>query len=154
MLRTLYSDIRLCTISGILRTLRHLQAYSVIIVMKTLTFFFNLILHTFQENLKKHIFDYNDVYLRIRWRLIRPLAMAGRVPWIRVSPSIRFSVQRFSWDWLISFFWNSARCQRPMWCCAWQNRIFEKKKKLLPQKWGKLAKNGPRIAFFLIYWKI
>ena len=91
------------------------------------------------------------VYLRIRWRLIiiRPPAVAGGVLWIRVSPSIRFSVQRFSWDWLISFFWNSARCQGPMWCCAWQNRIFEKKnKKLLPPKWGKLAKNGPRIAFF------
>ena len=88
------------------------------------------------------------VYLRILWSLIRPPAVAGRVLWIRVSPSIRFSVQRFSWDWLISFFWNSARCQRPMSCCAWQNRISEKKKKLLPQKWGKLAKNGPRTAFF------
>ena len=41
-------------------------------------------------------------------------AVAGRVLWIRVRPSVfpsfRPSVRKFSWDWLISFFWNSAWC--------------------------------------------
>ena len=50
VLKTLYSDLGLCTISAIVRTLaysklclfRHIQAYSIIIVIITLTFFFSL----------------------------------------------------------------------------------------------------------------
>ena len=40
-----------------------------------------------------------------------------------VIPSFRLSVRKFSWYWLISFFWNSAWCYRFMCCCAWQSRI-------------------------------
>ena len=40
--------------------------------------------------------------------LFGPPAVAGRFLWIRVCPSFRPSVRKFSWDWLISFFWNSA----------------------------------------------
>ena len=51
----------------------------------------------------------------------RHLAMVKRFLWIRVClsfrPSVvlsfcplRPSVRKFSWDWLISFFWNSVWC--------------------------------------------
>ena len=65
-LTTLYSDLGLYIKSGILRTLaysesclyisifRHMQTYSIIIVIITLTFFFHL--HTSQRNLKRYIF--------------------------------------------------------------------------------------------------
>ena len=51
--------------------------------------------------------------------------------------SIRPSVWKFSWNWLITFFWNSAWCQRPMRCCRWQSRIF-----FFDPEWGKWAKIG------------
>ena len=59
-------------------------------------------------------------------------AVAGR---FHELGSVCPSVQTFSWDWLIIFFWNSAWCERPMWCCAWQQEFF--KKKILPPKWAK-----------------
>ena len=46
-----------------LGTLRYIQAYTIIIVIITLNFFFfTSVLHNFQQNLKRHMFfDYNDV---------------------------------------------------------------------------------------------
>ena len=50
-------------------TFRHIQAYSIVIVIITLTFFI-LILRTFQ--LKNHIFfDYNDVNFNARLSLLK-----------------------------------------------------------------------------------
>ena len=48
------------------------------------------------------------------------------------------SVRKFSWDWLISFFGNSAWCWRPM-CCVWQPDF----KKNCSKNGG----NGPKIGF-------
>ena len=45
-----------------------------------------------------------------------------------------------------SVFSEAQHGVRPMWCCAWQSLIFWKK--ILHQKWGKWAKNGPKIGFF------
>ena len=79
---------------------------------------------------------------------IGPPAVAGRVLWIRVRPSVlpyfRPSVRKFSWDWLISFFWNSARCLGHMSCCAWQGWIFFLKKFFCPEN----GENGPKTGFF------
>ena len=53
--------------------------------------------------------------------LIGLLAMFRRVIWIR---SVRTSVQKFSWNWLFSFFWNWTWCYRPMWCCVFSVLYF------------------------------
>ena len=61
------------------------------------------------------------------------------------------SVQTFSWDWLISFFWNWTWCFGPMYFCPWQSQVFSKKD--LPQKWKTWTKMGSK-CFVFIYWKI
>ena len=41
--------------------------------------------------------------------------------------SVRTSAQKFSWNWLFSFFfWSSTFSLGPMWCCTWQSEIFWK----------------------------
>ena len=60
---------------------------------------------------------------QLTYSLIGLLAMARRVIWIT---SVRPFVQKLSWNWLVSFFWNSAWCLGPMWCCVWQTQIFWK----------------------------
>ena len=54
---------------------RYIQAYSIIIVITTLTFFFlTLILHTFHRNLKRHMFfdyNYNDINFNARLSLLK-----------------------------------------------------------------------------------
>ena len=83
ILRTLsYSE--LCHIQkiGILRlqaysescSFRHIQVYSGIFSNDSYNInflFFNLILHTFQRNLKRHVFDYNDVNFNARLSLLK-----------------------------------------------------------------------------------
>ena len=56
----------------------------------------------------------------------------------KVCPSVR----KFSWNWLLSFFRNSAWCQGPICYDSWG--FFLKKIFLLP----KMGKNRPSLRFF------
>ena len=70
---------------------------------------------------------------------IGPPTVAGRVLWTGSTlPSVRSSVRpsflQFSWNWLISFFWNVVWCYGPIKRCARQGSIF----------WKKTGKNDPK----------
>ena len=52
--------------------------------------------------------------------LIAPLA---RTIWIR---PVRPSIQKYSWNWLFSFFLELHMVLGFMWCCVWQSQIFRK----------------------------
>ena len=73
---------------------------------------------------------------QLTYSLIGLLAMARRVIWIR---SVRPSVQRFSWNWLFSFFQELNVVRGP--CGVVYNR---KKKVLSPQN----GENRPSPGFF------
>ena len=80
---------------------------------------------------------YKQEWIFIMGRLVIGfLAMAGKVLWIRVCPSFRPSIWRFSWK-----FSSRPLLLGAIWCCAWQSGIFWKKQFLF-QKWGKLVKSG------------
>ena len=72
---------------------------------------------------------------QLTYSLIGLLAMARRVIWIR---SVRPSVQKFSWNWLFSFFreLNMVLGAHAVLCMT--ARFFEKN--VLPSKRGKLAR--------------
>ena len=72
-----------------------------------------------------------------------PMAVAGRVLRSRIFLSILPSGDFLG---IGSVFSEAQHGVRAMWCCAWQSLIFWKK--ILHQKWGKWAKNGPKIEFF------
>ena len=57
----------------------------------------------------------------------RSPAVAERVLWNRLCPSVFPSVHNFSRNWLISFSSNLAWCLGPIYSCAWQSKIFLKK---------------------------
>ena len=61
--------------------------------------------------------------------------------------SICPSVQAFSWNCIVSFFWNLAWCQKLIWSCAWQTWIFWEKI-FFASKLGKRAQNGLKTRFF------
>ena len=73
----------------------------------------------------------------IEWISIKSPTMAGRVLWIRVSLPFHTSIWKFSWNWLISMLWNSAR--GPLVLCMTEPYFVTKI--FLPQKWRKWAKN-------------
>ena len=66
--------------------------------------------------------------------------MVRTVIWIRF---VRPSVQKFSWNWLSSFFWNSTWCRDPL--CVVHNRGWFFENHVLPPEWGKSAK--PRVLW-------
>ena len=73
-----------------------------------------------------------------------------RVIWIR---SIRSSIQKFSWNWLFSFFWELSMVLEAMWCCVWQSQIFWKK--CFTPEMGKLGQaqgslNVRKVQFFFL----
>ena len=76
---------------------------------------------------------------QLTYSLIGLLAMARRVIWIRSAQS---SVQKFSWNWLCSFFRELNMVLGAMWCYVWQPDFL--KKNVLPQKW----ENRPGPGFF------
>ena len=67
------------------------------------------------------------------------LAMGRRVIWIW---SVRPSVQKFSWNWLFSFFRELNLVLGPMWCFVWQSQTFWKN--VLPKN----GENKPSPEFF------
>ena len=74
-------------------------------------------------------------------RLVGPLAVARRVRWNRACPSFCCSVQKFSCNWLLSFFLNLPWCWGSMWC-VWKPDFL---KKYFCLQNGKI---GPKIVFF------
>ena len=77
-------------------------------------------------------------------------AVAGRVLWIRVYPSFHPSVLLsrgfLGIGWLV--FSETQHGVKGAMCCAWQSQISSKK------SCPKNGKNGQKIGFFQIYWKI
>ena len=59
---------------------------------------------------------------QLTYSLIRLLAMARRVIWIR---SVRHSAQKFSWNWLF-FFVELKMVLGAMWCYVWQWDFLKK----------------------------
>ena len=85
--------------------------------------------------------------------VLGPLAMAGRVLWIGVSLSVLLffcpSMQKFSWDWLVSFFLKlSIVLDAHVLLC--EARPYFWKKSFCPQNW----ENGPKSGFFEFIGKI
>ena len=77
---------------------------------------------------------------QLTYSLIGLLAMARRVIWIR---SVRPSVQKFSWNWLFSFFRELNMVLGAMCCCyVWQSEFMKKMFYL------QNGKNKPSPGFF------
>ena len=76
---------------------------------------------------------------QLTYSLVGLLTMARRVIWIR---SVCPSVQKFSWNWLFSFFWELNMVLGAMWCYVWQPDFL--KKMFYPQN----GQNRPSPGFF------
>ena len=74
-------------------------------------------------------------------QFLDPSAMARRVLLNWGYPSGHPLLQ-FSWNWIISFFWNFVWSKGPIWRCVWQCQMFFWKNPLatkmskMAQKWG------------------
>ena len=71
---------------------------------------------------------------------------------LTVLLSFHTFVQVFSWNCIIIFFWIWAWCQKPIWSCAWQSRIFWKN--FCVPKFGKMDWKWAKNRVFWMYWKI
>ena len=80
---------------------------------------------TYIRNMSTFGWMYGAIFTASFEQFLGLSALAGRVLWIRVCPPVR-PFRQFSWNWLISFFWNFVWCRGP-YGDVWQIPIFFEK---------------------------